>query len=319
MASKLLPGLVLVLALALAAPAVAQETQPGEQQLVDTIEIIAHLPGPALWRVSSPTSQLWILGLAGPMPKQASWDMRRVEAALDGARELVIPPATSIGLLDIAGLLLDPNHHYHMPGNQTLRGSLPEPLRARFDESAAALGQNPAHYDHWRPMVAAVAMITDAQKYDALNAQGPQETVMRLAQARKAPVRRLANYKLGDLLRLMSNSRPDAPNACLELAVDLVPHLPTYAQNIADAWARGDVAAERRAEAQMGTEACFEAAPGVAQYRNKVAQDWAKDLSGALAKPGKTVVAVDMESLTRKGGLLDQMQAQGLEVVGPTY
>ena len=307
------------LVLALAAPVAAQEPQTGDQQLIDTIEIIAHLPGPALWRVSSPTSQLWILGLAGPAPKQQSWDMRRVGAALDGARELVIPPATSIGLFDVAGLLLDPNHHYHMPANQTLSASLPEPLRTRFEDSAAALGQKPAHYDHWRPMVAAVAIVSDAQKYDQLNPEGPQKTVMGLAEARKVPVRRLANYKLGDLLRLISESSPQAPNACLALAVDLVPHLPSFAQNIADAWARGDVAAERQAEAQMGTEACFEAAPGVAQYRNRVAQDWAKDLAASLAKPGKTVVAVDMESLTRKGGLLDQMQAQGLDVIGPAY
>jgi uncharacterized protein YbaP (TraB family) len=305
--------------LTLAVPARGQAPPSDAPPPVDTIEIIAHLPGPALWRVSTAQSQLWILGLAGPIPKRASWDTRRVQAALDGARELVIPPGAAINLIDIAGLLFDPAHRYHMPGGKTLRASLPEPLRASFDEAARGLGQNPAHYDHWRPMVAALALFADAQKYDQLSPEGVQKAVAELAKAQKVPVRRLANYRIGELLRMVNNASPEAPNLCLSLAVDLVPHLPTYAQNIAEAWARGDVDGVKAAQAQMATETCLEATPGVAQLQDKVAQDWAKDLAASVRKPGKTVVAVDMESLTRKGGLLDQMRAQGLDVIGPAY
>jgi uncharacterized protein YbaP (TraB family) len=305
--------------LALAVPAWGQEPASDAPPPVDEIEIIAHLPGPALWRVTTAQSQLWILGLAGPVPKRANWDTRRVRAALDGARELVIPPGAAVNLIDIAGLLIDPARRYHMPGGKTLRASLPESLRERFDEAARALGQDPAHYDHWRPMVAALALFADAQKYDQLTPEGPQKTVADMAKAQKVPIRRLANYRIGDLLRMVNNASPQAPNLCLSLAVDLVPHLPTYAQNIAEAWARGDVAAVKAAQAQMETETCLEAAPGVAQLQDKVAQDWAKDLAVSVGRPGKTVVAVDMESLTRKGGLLDQMRADGLDVIGPAY
>jgi hypothetical protein len=38
-----------------------------------------------------------------------------------------------------------------------------------------------------------------------------------------------------------------------------------------------------------------------------------------LVTPGKTVVAVNLDDLTRKGGLLDQLKAQGLGVIGPDY
>ena len=34
---------------------------------------------------------------------------------------------------------------------------------------------------------------------------------------------------------------------------------------------------------------------------------------------GKTVVAVNLDNLIRTGGLLDQLKAQGLEVIGPAY
>jgi len=52
--------------LALALPAFAQEPPPpSPATLVDEVEVIGKLPGPALWRVSTPTSQIWLLALPG--------------------------------------------------------------------------------------------------------------------------------------------------------------------------------------------------------------------------------------------------------------
>jgi hypothetical protein len=57
----------------------------------------------------------------------------------------------------------------------------------------------------------------------------------------------------------------------------------------------------------------------VAALRDRMAADWAKELSQALASPGKTVVAADLDTLTRPGGLLQQLKAEGLQVIGPAY
>ena len=67
-----------------------------------------------------------------------------------------------------------------------------------------------------------------------------------------------------------------------------------------------------------GLGVCLDAAPGAASFRDRAAADWAKELGRVLASPGKTVVAVDLDNLARKGGLLDPLKAQGLEVVGRT-
>src|ERR1700749_2890973 len=70
----------------------ADAAEPPTYTLVEEVEVIGRLPGPALWRVSTPTSQLWIVGMIGQMPKGFTWDNRRVGVALDGARELILPP-----------------------------------------------------------------------------------------------------------------------------------------------------------------------------------------------------------------------------------
>ena len=84
----------------------------------------------------------------------------------------------------------------------------------------------------------------------------------------------------------------------------------------AEAWARGDLSALR---ARHDAVALCNSAVPLARLQDRVAADWAKDLKLELAKPGKVMVAADLDNLTRKGGLLDQLKAEGLEVIGPAY
>jgi uncharacterized protein YbaP (TraB family) len=314
-----IPALALAASLSLGGPAHAQESSPSPASLVDEVQVIARLPGPALWRVSTPTAQLWILGLSSPLPRRFTWDTRRVETALAGARELVLPPGASVGIVDMLSLTLDLGHVIHLDRGQTLHAQLPEPLRARFDAAARSVGQEPAHYDHWRPVFAAMALVFDAAKTHQLSEKGAERMVADLARRQGVTVRRLADYKAGALVRGVSRMGPEGSNACMTLAVTTVETLGETLPKTAEAWAHGDVATLKAIDATTSADACLDAAPEAAALRDRIARDWADDLTKALARPGKTVVAVDMDSLIRKGGLLDQLRAEGQTVIGPAY
>jgi len=307
------------LAASLAGPqtAPAQDVPPSPAALVEEVEVIARLPGPALWRVSTPTSQLWILGLAGPLPKGFPWDDRRVATALDGARELVLPPAATGGLGDVFSILVDPGHVLHMPPGQTVRGDLPPALAGRMEAAARSVGQSPSHYDHWRPVLAALILMSDGNRHNAV--VPPIMRVAGLAKSRRVKLRPLANYKVMDLLRGLAATPPEAAQACVSLAIDTIERLPADGPRRAAAWAKGDLKTLKAIGDASEGGSCLDAAPAVAALRDRTAADWAKELGRALAAPGKTVVVIDLDSLTRKGGLLDQLKAQGLEVIGPTY
>ncbi len=298
--------------------ALAQEAPPSPSSLVEEVQVIAKLPGPALWRISTPTSQLWIIGLVSPLPNRFAWDNRRLETALTGARELVIPPGATVGPLEMMSLLIDPGHVVHLDHGQTLRALLPDPLRARFEAAARSVGQDPAHYDHWRPAFASMALVFDAEQKAQLNPKGPQRSVVDLARRKGVRVRKLAEYNAGDLVRSVSRLDQASSNACVAAAASLVERMPTDIPRLGEAWARGDVATIKAVEQAGSADACL-AAPPVAALRDRLAKDWADDLAKALTQPGKTVVAVDMGSLTRKGGLLDQLRAEGFTVIGPAY
>ena len=308
-----------VLATALATPASpsAQDAPPSPAALVEEVEVIARLPGPALWRVSTPTSQLWIVGLAGRLPKGFQWDDRRVVTALDGARELVLPPGATAGLGDVFGILVDPGHLLHLPPGETVRGDLPPALADRLEAAARTLGQNPAHYDHWRPVLAALMLMSDGDRH--YQAGGPFAGIADLARRRRVKLRPLATYKAMELLRGLAATPPQAAQACLVLATEAVERFPVDAPRRATAWASGDLKTLKAIEAATNTDACLDAAPAVAALRDRAAADWAKEFGRLVTAPGKTVAVIDLDSLTRKGGLLDQLKAQGLEVIGPAY
>ena len=305
-------------ALTLGPAAWAQEPPvPSPATLVEEVDVIARLPGPGLWRVSTPTSQIWLLGVAAPMPKGFKWDDQRVVKALDGARELVLPPTATIGLGDIVGLLVDPGHVLHMPSGQTVRGNLPPELKARWEAAARSVGQDPAHYDHWRPVLASLALSGDVAKRDDLNPGGALFQVAVLAKRLHVKVRSLASYNAMELIKGLSATPEDVSEACVARAADMASTLKDDAPKLAQAWAKGDLAAVRASNGSYAD--CLDRLPQVTALKDRAAADWAKELKKDLVRPGKVVVAVDLESLTRKGGLLDQLKAQDLEVIGPAY
>ena len=298
--------------------ATAQDAPP-PAALVEEVKVIARLPGPPLWRVSSPTSRLWILGLVTPLPRGFQWDNRRVVAALDGARELVLPPTASFGMGDLLGMLFDPDHVWHLPPGETVRSDLPPEAVARLEAAARSIDKDPARYDHWRPVLAALILASDGERRYGLDPTGAQASVAELARSHNVKLRRLVNYKAGDLLRGLASTPIEAASACVALAAGTVQRQPVDGPRLAAAWAEGDMTTLKGLQGASGRAACLDAAPAAVALRDQVAADWAKDLSQSLVRPGKTVAAADLESLTRKGGLLDQLKAQGMEVVGPTY
>ena len=319
---SLRPWMVLAMACAVWTPgaaAMAQEpAPPSPSTLVEEVEVIAKLPGPALWRVSTPTSQIWFFGLPGTgLPQGFKWNDARVAKALDGARELVMPPVATGGFGDVVTLLIDRGHIIHLPPGETVRSRLPADLRVRWEDAARSVGQDPAHYDHWRPVIAALALMQDAGKRNRLDPGGGRTQLMALSRKLHVKARLLANYRAIDLIKGLSDTPEAASQACLALAADTARTEKDDTLRVAEAWAKGDLDVVR-AQNDRSAE-CLGAVPEVVRLRDRVAADSAKDLKAELARPGKAVVAADLDTLTRKGGLLDQLKAEGLEVIGPAY
>ena len=295
--------------------ALAQEPPPpSPATLVEEVAIIARLPGPALWRVSTPTSQIWLIAMPPQVPQDFQWDQRRVETALTGAREMVLPPGFTVGLMDGVSLMaFDSRHLIHMPPGQTVRSRMPPDLQARWEEAAKSAGQDPAHYDKWRPVLAAMMLAGDANK----NAKFKGAGVVAIAVKLHVKIHPLASYKAMDLVRTIPSMTEEAERSCVIASVDQALNVREDTLRLSQAWAKGDLQTLRTR--RYPAVECLAKIPGADVLNSRAAADWAKELKADLARPGKVVVGTDLDTLTRKGGLLDQLKAEGLEGIGPAW
>ena len=74
----------LILALAVAPLAADAQVQP-DWANIETVTVKGE-PGPAVWHLTRGTSEVWLLGTAGPLPKGMAWNKQYVAELFDGAR-----------------------------------------------------------------------------------------------------------------------------------------------------------------------------------------------------------------------------------------
>ena len=107
----------------------------------------------------------------------------------------------------------------------------------------------------------------------------------------------------------------EVQTACLAAALDDVEAGREVAAEAARGWARGDVGAALKAP--RGFEKCFLVVAGGPQVWTQGVEDQAGAIAAELQRPGKAVAMVRLRQLIAKGGVIERLEAMGLEVEGP--
>ena len=110
------------------------------------VEVKGAARSGCLWHLSRGNSEVWILGTVGAMPPDLQWNRDYLSDLLQGARAILMPPRTSIGLLDGVWFLLTYGGKLSLPRGQTLEAGLPEALRKHFVATRTAIGRGEDRY-----------------------------------------------------------------------------------------------------------------------------------------------------------------------------
>jgi uncharacterized protein YbaP (TraB family) len=282
-----------------------------EGNIVEELVVVARHPAPAWWRVETPTSTVWILGVLDvPLPKDVAWRKTELDQRLEGAGALITAPRLHAGLEDIFGLF----KLFGMMRTQApMEEGLDPALRARFVGDREKLGKGPEPYAHWRPMVAGQILLRDARPAGVADV-GRQ--VRAEAGRRGVPVKAAGEYDLVPFAKTaLSSLTPPSEGACLAAALDDAEAGEAAYRAAAVGWTRGDVAAALKAPRQF--DRCLLLMAGGPQLWRRSTDDLAEAIEGALKTPGRAVATVSLRRLLARDGLVDTLKARGLTVIGP--
>jgi hypothetical protein len=283
----------------------------------EAVEVKAQ-PGPAVWHLTRGNSEVWLLSLVGAMPKDLSWNKQYLSELLDGARAVLMPPKADVGLVDIGWFLLMHGGELSLPSGQTLDASLDEPLRSRFVAARDAVSSDPGDYRTDIPIRAAARLQQDFMKKLSLSGKEPNETITDLARGKHIAIAPVTQFEAMDAVRDILKLDADQQRVCLAQAVEDVNWGLIHAVPAAHAWAIGDIRTVKANYSQSRLGDCIMAAVhGFADISARNTADYISAVDAALNQPGKTIVAIGLGPLLRRGGVLDRLKTMHVAIEGP--
>jgi len=283
-----------------------------EATMVQELVVTAHTGGPAWWRVSSPTTTIYILGIPETLPKHMKWDQTLLRRHLTGARELIAPPIATAGLGDIFAFM---SIRKHFRSHGPMENGLRPDLRARFLADRPKANSDPRAYSGWVPLAATLLMVSDYRNRTGFDRMQPMNTVIHVADSLGVKVKHAAVYPAVPIFRAAEVDVNNAGPLCLAGALDEIEAGSDRPKIAAAGWARGDVATALTEDRSF--ERCINALPAGADVATRAMRDTTNAITASLGKGGRAVAMVNLRTLLARDGVLQQLRARGFTVATP--
>jgi uncharacterized protein YbaP (TraB family) len=294
-----------------------QNPPTGDWASIETVVVTAQAEGPAFWRVKKGDSEIWILGTVNALPWGFAWNRTHLAEIIDGARVVLAPPEARAGFFEGSWFLLTHRGLLSMPDGKKLEESLPPDLRTRFVAARTALNLDADHFADDPPVLAAWKLQANFDEKHKLGSDQPYRTVEKIAHDKHVPMRPVGIYEALSLLKEILRLPQDRQQACLEASVANVEARAVHAVPAAEAWAVGNIKQIKAHYTGQIFEQCAGATPSFAKLRSQSTDSYIAAIDEALAKPGKTVMIVDIGSLLRSTGVAEELHKEDVVIEGP--
>ena len=310
---KLAMGLGAAVAISCATAAHSQPEQKGAGAVAE-VTVRAN-SGPALWRVTKGRSELVILGSLTPTPQNARWDTRRFAEALQGARVLLLSPASTPGLAWAEKFSESQRYLLGQPFGRTLAKELGPEAGMRFGGMAAMIRVPASEYGSYRPAPAGMRLLEDSWRARGMSGSKLDDAAVAMARAMHVRVVKVDEGGALPLIDAMPTMSKAQQAACVGEEMDQFEWEGANMSAAFQAWARGDLSDLRLV--YKPPSLCLTSIPGGVKRMESARSAWIKALSDALDTPGRTVAISDVADLLEPSDLLTALRARGATVTSP--
>lgn len=300
-------------ALALAANAMPAAAQAPNSAQAEEIVVTAQRSGIPVWRVSSPTTTLVLIGSIEGVAKTTKWDPASLTETLRKADRVMFPNTigVSAGAFSIIGYLVKWRKQATLPKGQTLARML-SPAQFQRLVALQKRGLLKPGFERKHPFHLALSLHRIAG--GGGNGPNANQYVRKAVKKHKIRTVPIASVQAKSVAGDFFATPPRAYLPCLMDSVALVEAGPGAVKARSDAWAQRRVPAVLASPADRVYTSCMPPAFASAKPRNLPAQ-----VRSLLDQKPLTVAVMDLSSLAKPGGVLDGLAAAGFDVRGPRW
>ena len=294
--------------------AVAAQTAPVETQ--NAIVVTAQRSGAPMWTIDTDSGSTVILvGEIRRVPKATPWQPDRLKEAASEADRVIIGAAPKFSPGDFLRLIFRGGKFLKLPKKTVAGDYLDTAQRARL---AALEEKYDKDYDRGSFLITSFNLLARQLDFDDDTLKDDATDIVRKA-AKKAdvPIIRPERFRGEDLLDDLAEADPKSHIPCLETAMTATEAGPSIIEQRGRDWTKFDVVGVMQNPLEIALGTCWPWADP--EVGTQIRDQWTAQISDATRQTGTTVASVPLRLLAEEGGVLDQLDAQGLIISGPEW
>jgi hypothetical protein len=262
---------------------------------------------PAIWRVQSGESTVYLFGSIHILPAGFSWTTPVIEQAMARSDLFVFEvPVDDGAIAEERGFI---RQNGILPPRRSLRGLLSSDQFEAYSSVMRRAGLIEGQYERYRPWLASLVLGLAYLHPDNLtNLKGADDEIMAFARNQSRQVMYFETPI--QQLQLLTNATDEAQLAGLKNLIEKLPSSHDLERDLRDAWLQGDA---EGLNTQLDT--IFRDRPDAREFlvsrRNRM---WLGMINPLLQRSGTTMITVGAAHIGGKNGLLAMICSEGFRV-----
>lgn len=288
----------------------AQDTET----TVDEIIVTARRSGAPMWEVTRGDSTILLVGAIQAVPAGIEWRPDALEQATRQADRVYFPQQANVSPSDIFRVIWRSRTLTRMPEGKTSADYLSPEWQARLDALEAEYDED---WSRDSFLIVSSDLLSDKLGLRDRGNQEIREVVRRAARSARVPVTSIGSVRGDALIDDLLTRPPETWVPCMEASIAANEAGQGAVQARGLAWTRFDVPAVMASPIEGALMQCWPW--GDPALGTLLRGQWISAVEGALREPGMTLAVAPLRVLAERGGVLDDLERRGYEIVGPDW
>ena len=293
----------------------AQDAQPSEADRVEDIIVIARRSDVPVWEVSKGDRSLILVGNIRGVPRDLEWSPTGLEEATARADRVLYPPVGRISVSDIFRLIWRGRTVTQLPQGRTSADYLDPDVQARLEAVMANERGN-----DWRTrsfFLLGINLMNDHAGFERRSGRDAEDAVRDAARRARIEGRSIGFVRGDEIVDNLITQPPEVYRPCIAAAVTAAEAGPdNFAERAAD-WRARRVPEVMANPLDIALGQCWPW--GDPEIGPQLRGQWLTAISDSVEQPGVTLAVAPLRLLAEPGGVLDGLEADGFDIVGPEW